>query len=119
MRCCVRSAKQAAHAADALSEALDICQGARAGERAGTRFALTSCILTQQSALQISGGNKYLPPRQDVNAPDLYIPLCALMTYVVLAGMVATANRRFSPSSLYSLVRVLISKRTSICASES
>ena len=26
---------------------------------------------------QISGGHKYLPPRQDVNAPDLYIPLCA------------------------------------------
>uniref|UniRef100_A0A8C7ES19 Protein YIF1 n=1 Tax=Neovison vison TaxID=452646 RepID=A0A8C7ES19_NEOVI len=28
-----------------------------------------------------------LPPRQDLNAPDLYIPTMAFITYVLLAGM--------------------------------
>lgn len=30
----------------------------------------------------------YLPPRDDVNAPDLYIPLMSFMTYVLLVGFV-------------------------------
>lgn len=55
--------------------------------------------------LQISGGNKYLPPRQDVNAPDLYIPLCAVATYVLMAATVAVGHKRFSPATMYSLVR--------------
>ena len=35
--------------------------------------------------VQITGGHKYLPPRQDVNAPDLYIPFMAVCTFCLLA----------------------------------
>jgi YIF1 len=28
----------------------------------------------------------YLPPRDDINAPDLYIPLMAFITYVLIVG---------------------------------
>ena len=55
--------------------------GHRTGCPERLRLRPTLCV-----AVQISGGNKYLPPRQDVNAPDLYIPLCALFTYVVMAS---------------------------------
>ena len=60
--------------------------------------ALSTCV-------QIAGGHKYLPPRQDVNAPDLYIPLVAMTTYALMAAMVALRHHSFSPTSLYSLVR--------------
>ena len=59
---------------------------------------------SEQGVLQIAGGHKYLPPRQDTNAPDLYIPLVAMTTYVMMAAMVAVRHQHFSPSTLYSLV---------------
>lgn len=34
-----------------------------------------------------SFSRKWATPRQDFNAPDLYIPLMAFMTYVLLYGM--------------------------------
>ena len=54
---------------------------------------------------QIAGGHKYLPPRQDVSAPDLYIPLMAACTYCVLASMAQTAGKRFKPDTMYATVR--------------
>lgn len=39
-------------------------------------------------------------PRYDINAPDLYIPTMAYITYVVLAGMVLGFENRFSPEQL-------------------
>lgn len=39
-------------------------------------------------------------PRYDINAPDLYIPLMAYITYVVLAGLVLGMQDRFSPEQL-------------------
>ncbi|XP_055616454.1 protein YIF1B [Toxorhynchites rutilus septentrionalis] len=39
-------------------------------------------------------------PRYDINAPDLYIPSMAYITYVVLAGMVLGLQNRFSPEQL-------------------
>lgn len=39
-------------------------------------------------------------PRYDINAPDLYIPTMAYITYVVLAGMVLGVQNRFSPEQL-------------------
>lgn len=61
-------------------------------------------------AEQITGGHKYLPPRQDINAPDLYIPLMALWTYGILIG-VATLMRSdpagttgFKPDTIYNAV---------------
>nr|XP_057921174.1 protein YIF1A isoform X2 [Doryrhamphus excisus] len=41
-----------------------------------------------------------LTPRQDVNAPDLYIPTMAFITYVLLAGMALGIQKRFSPEVL-------------------
>lgn len=41
-----------------------------------------------------------LPPRQDLNAPDLYIPTMAFITYVLLAGMALGIQKRFSPEML-------------------
>ncbi|CRL06987.1 CLUMA_CG020007, isoform A [Clunio marinus] len=39
-------------------------------------------------------------PRYDINAPDLYIPVMAYITYVVLAGFILGTQERFSPEQL-------------------
>ncbi|XP_055381259.1 protein YIF1B-B [Condylostylus longicornis] len=39
-------------------------------------------------------------PRYDVNAPDLYIPTMAYITYVVLAGLMLGMQNRFTPEQL-------------------
>jgi protein transport protein YIF1 len=39
-------------------------------------------------------------PRYDINAPDLYIPTMAYITYVVLAGFILGMQERFSPEQL-------------------
>ncbi|MBN3302389.1 YIF1A protein, partial [Amia calva] len=41
-----------------------------------------------------------LTPRHDVNAPDLYIPSMAFITYILLAGMALGIQQRFSPEVL-------------------
>jgi hypothetical protein len=52
----------------------------------------------------ISGGHKYLPPRQDVNAPDLYIPVMALWTYCVVVSVALFGTQAFKPELVYSTV---------------
>lgn len=39
-------------------------------------------------------------PRYDINAPDLYIPTMAYITYVVVAGLMLGMQQRFSPEQL-------------------
>jgi hypothetical protein len=39
-------------------------------------------------------------PRYDINAPDLYIPAMAYITYVVLAGFILGMQERFTPEQL-------------------
>lgn len=39
-------------------------------------------------------------PRFDINAPDLYIPAMAYITYVVLAGFILGMQKRFTPEQL-------------------
>ncbi|KAM6395751.1 protein YIF1B [Rhynochetos jubatus] len=39
-------------------------------------------------------------PRFDVNAPDLYIPAMAFITYILLTGLALGTQNRFSPDSL-------------------
>ncbi|XP_030075411.1 protein YIF1A [Microcaecilia unicolor] len=41
-----------------------------------------------------------LTPRYDINAPDLYIPTMAFITYILLAGMALGIQKRFSPEVL-------------------
>lgn len=46
------------------------------------------------------GSIEYVPPRDDINAPDLYIPLMAYATYVILCGIIYGVNRAFRPELL-------------------
>mmetsp|Transcript_26710 Transcript_26710/g.39682 ORF Transcript_26710/g.39682 Transcript_26710/m.39682 type:complete len:253 (+) Transcript_26710:147-905(+) len=48
--------------------------------------------------------HKWLPPKYDVNAPDLYIPTMAFVTYVLLVGLVKGANNKFTPEVLIQAV---------------
>ena len=45
-----------------------------------------------------------MPARQDVNAPDLYIPLMAVCTYCILGSIVRIGSGRFTPDTMYGLV---------------
>ncbi|KAL6331449.1 hypothetical protein AAG906_011389 [Vitis piasezkii] len=50
---------------------------------------------------EASGGEfSFKPPIYDINAPDLYIPLMAFGTYLVLAGFFLGINGKFSPEAL-------------------
>lgn len=62
-------------------------------------------IFADDTCLQIAGGHKYLPPRQDVNAPDLYIPFMAMCTYVILSAATLLARGQFQPTSIPAMVR--------------
>ncbi|EFP85105.2 hypothetical protein PGT21_003262 [Puccinia graminis f. sp. tritici] len=55
--------------------------------------------LVQRSEVsgQVEG---YQPPREDINCPDAYIPVMALMTYILLSGAVAGSKGRFDPELL-------------------
>lgn len=55
---------------------------------------------------QIQGGQKYRPPRVDVNSPDLYIPLMALWTYTIIVCVVDMLHGNFKPDLVYSMVRL-------------
>lgn len=41
-----------------------------------------------------------VPPRCDVNAPDLYIPVMAFVTYILLSGIALGTTEKFSPEEL-------------------
>ncbi|KAF9948625.1 hypothetical protein BGZ72_009486 [Mortierella alpina] len=42
----------------------------------------------------------YLSPRDDVNAPDMYIPVMAFVSYVLLVGISAGTENKFRPEIL-------------------
>ncbi|KAG6074726.1 hypothetical protein E4U16_002672 [Claviceps sp. LM84 group G4] len=42
----------------------------------------------------------YLPPREDVNSPDMYIPVMALVTYILLSTLIAGLKGQFKPELL-------------------
>jgi hypothetical protein len=42
----------------------------------------------------------FLPPRDDLNSPDMYIPLMALVTYILLATLLAGLRGQFLPELL-------------------
>ena len=41
-----------------------------------------------------------MPPSEDVNAPDLYLPLMGYVTYILVAGFYSGADGRFTPEVL-------------------
>lgn len=42
----------------------------------------------------------YMPPRDDTNSPDMYIPVMATVTYILLSGVLAGLAGKFSPEML-------------------
>ncbi|KAF2465981.1 YIF1-domain-containing protein [Lindgomyces ingoldianus] len=44
----------------------------------------------------------YLPPREDINSPDMYIPMMALVTYILLSTLLAGLRGAFHPELLGS-----------------
>lgn len=52
------------------------------------------------SGLSMDGVETRLPPRDDINAPDLYIPLMAFVTYVLVQSLVSGLNAEFTPDVL-------------------
>ncbi|KAK6021904.1 Hrf1 family protein, partial [Ostertagia ostertagi] len=51
-------------------------------------------------SLKYAGSDEPVPAKDDVNAPDLYIPLMAFITYVIVSGFVLGTQGRFSPEML-------------------
>lgn len=51
-------------------------------------------------AVRYNNQNEPVPPRFDVNAPDLYIPAMAFVTYILTAGYILGSQNRFSPEQL-------------------
>eukprot|EP00897_Mesotaenium_endlicherianum_P008816 jgi/Mesen1/7963/ME000422S07115 len=48
-------------------------------------------------AEQVAGGLTYKPPKYDINAPDLYIPIMAFATYMVVGGLAMGLEKKFTP----------------------
>ena len=65
-------------------------------------FPYTKRGTWERSVLQIKGehGETYPPPRADINAPDLYIPVMGFITYVVFCAIVAGFAGGFKPEML-------------------
>ncbi|PFH46229.1 hypothetical protein AMATHDRAFT_183698 [Amanita thiersii Skay4041] len=47
-----------------------------------------------------AGQTEWQSPRDDINCPDLYIPLMALVTYILLSALHSGLNDRFHPKVL-------------------
>lgn len=56
-----------------------------------------------------AGASLYLPPREDVNSPDMYIPTMALVTYILLSTLLAGLRGAFHPELLGYTATVAIS----------
>lgn len=57
-------------------------------------------------AEQVAGGLKYKPPRHDINAPDLYLPLMAFATYIMLCGFTLGQAGKYVPLFMFPLLYV-------------
>jgi hypothetical protein len=55
--------------------------------------AAAAALQAQQGAAPLSGAAQPVPPRNDVNAPDLYIPVMAFVTYVLLIALAMVCAR--------------------------
>lgn len=53
------------------------------------------------SQLQGSGSMFFLPPKDDVNSPDLYIPIMGLVTYILVWNVQKGLEGSFNPENLY------------------
>uniref|UniRef100_A0A915E205 Phospholipid/glycerol acyltransferase domain-containing protein n=1 Tax=Ditylenchus dipsaci TaxID=166011 RepID=A0A915E205_9BILA len=60
-------------------------------------------FLPRDWSVKFGQNGESLPPSQDLNAPDLYIPLMAFISYVLAAGVALGIGNKFSPEKLYLL----------------
>ncbi|KIV85194.1 hypothetical protein PV11_00921 [Exophiala sideris] len=63
----------------------------------------TSSTGADGSMTQQSYSFNYLPPRDDLNSPDMYIPMMALITYILLSTVLAGIRGSFHPEILGSI----------------
>ena len=49
---------------------------------------------------QVAGGLTFKPPRNDINAPDLYIPLMGFWSYVLAASTLQVRRGEFTPEGV-------------------
>ncbi|KAK7204173.1 putative membrane protein [Myxozyma melibiosi] len=55
----------------------------------------------QPKRSEVSGAVEgYMPPREDINAPDMYIPVMAFTTYILLSSILAGIKGDFHPELL-------------------
>jgi len=54
-------------------------------------------VKRNETSGQVEG---YKAPRDDINSPDMYIPVMALVTYILLAGVVTGTRGDFHPDNL-------------------
>jgi len=55
----------------------------------------------QQAGMTSNGqGPLFLPPREDINSPDMYIPVMAFVTYILLSTLLAGLRGAFRPELL-------------------
>jgi len=54
--------------------------------------------------LRVEKEGKSLPPKDDINAPDLYIPVMAFLTYVLSVGVALGSAGKWSPELLGTLL---------------
>eukprot|EP01041_Mallomonas_annulata_P004367 gene4366-8693_t len=64
--------------------------------------------ITSTNALIEITNHKWALPLNDINAPDLYIPLMSFITYVLLVGYVRGTSNKFTPEVLIHAVWVCL-----------
>ncbi|EXJ79622.1 hypothetical protein A1O3_07901 [Capronia epimyces CBS 606.96] len=68
----------------------------------------TSSTGADGTMTQSSYSFNYLPPRDDLNSPDMYIPIMALITYILLSTVLAGIRGSFHPELLGSITSTAI-----------
>ncbi|CAG8933488.1 unnamed protein product [Penicillium salamii] len=58
--------------------------------------------------IQQNYSSMFLPPRDDLNSPDMYIPVMALVTYILLSVLLAGFRGNFHPELLGSITTTAI-----------
>ncbi|GAX77694.1 hypothetical protein CEUSTIGMA_g5137.t1 [Chlamydomonas eustigma] len=53
---------------------------------------------------QAQGGQTFLPPRADINSPDLYLPVVSAWTYIIIVCALSLAEEKYKPDLMYSTV---------------
>lgn len=68
----------------------------------------TSSTSSDGNIAQQSYSFNYLPPRDDLNSPDMYIPIMALITYILLSTVLAGIRGSFHPELLGSITSTAV-----------